>query len=61
MKRLAAMPGITGVWQVSGRAEVSFEIMVAVDLAYAQVHSVRGDLAILARTLGVVVTGRGAC
>jgi len=61
MGRLAVLPGITGVWQVSGRAEVSFEMMVAMDLAYAQGHSVRGDLAILARTVGVVLTGRGAC
>lgn len=61
MGRLAVLPGITGVWQVSGRAKVSFDAMVAMDLAYAKVHSVRGDLAILARTVGVVVTGRGAC
>ncbi len=60
MGRLAVLPGITGVWQVSGRAEVSFDAMVAMDLAYAQAHSVAGDLAILARTVGVVVTGRGA-
>jgi lipopolysaccharide/colanic/teichoic acid biosynthesis glycosyltransferase len=60
MGRLAVLPGITGVWQVSGRAEVSFEDMVAMDLAYARSHSVAGDLAILWRTLGVVLTGRGA-
>ena len=60
MGRLAVLPGITGVWQVSGRAEVSFDAMVAMDLAYATGHSVAGDLAILARTVGVVVTGRGA-
>jgi lipopolysaccharide/colanic/teichoic acid biosynthesis glycosyltransferase len=60
MGRLSVLPGITGVWQVSGRAEVSFEDMVAMDLAYARGHSVAGDLAILWRTLGVVLTGRGA-
>jgi lipopolysaccharide/colanic/teichoic acid biosynthesis glycosyltransferase len=60
MGRLAVLPGITGVWQVSGRAEVSFDAMVAMDLAYAQRHSLAGDLAILARTVGVVVTGHGA-
>ena len=58
--RLAVLPGITGVWQVSGRAEVSFEAMVAMDLAYARGATLRGDLAILARTFGVVVSGRGA-
>jgi lipopolysaccharide/colanic/teichoic acid biosynthesis glycosyltransferase len=58
--RLAVLPGITGVWQVSGRAEVSFEQMVAMDLAYAKRPTVAGDIAILARTVGVVLTGRGA-
>jgi lipopolysaccharide/colanic/teichoic acid biosynthesis glycosyltransferase len=60
MGRLAVLPGITGVWQVSGRAEVSFDTMVAMDLAYARGHSLFGDLAILARTVAVVVTGHGA-
>lgn len=60
MGRLAVLPGITGVWQVSGRAEVSFDAMVAMDIAYARKPTVRGDLAILARTVGVVLTGRGA-
>ncbi|MGQ0566314.1 MAG: sugar transferase [Gemmobacter sp.] len=60
MGRLAVLPGITGVWQVSGRAEVGFDAMVAMDLAYARQHSLAGDLAILARTAGVVATGRGA-
>ena len=60
MGRLAVLPGITGVWQVSGRAEVSFDDMVAMDIAYANRPTVAGDLAILARTVGVVLTGRGA-
>ena len=60
MGRLAVLPGITGVWQVSGRAEVSFDDMVAMDIAYARRPTVTGDLAILARTVGVVLTGRGA-
>ena len=60
MGRLAVLPGITGVWQVSGRAEVGFDDMVAMDLAYAKGATLRGDLAILARTFGVVLTGRGA-
>ena len=60
MGRLAVLPGITGVWQVSGRAEVGFDAMVAMDLAYAKRATLRGDLAILARTFGVVLTGRGA-
>jgi lipopolysaccharide/colanic/teichoic acid biosynthesis glycosyltransferase len=60
MGRLAGLPGITGVWQVSGRAEVSFEAMVAMDVGYLAAPSLGRDLGILARTLGVVVTGRGA-
>ena len=54
------LPGITGVGQVSGRAEVSFDDMVAMDLAYARGPSILGDLAILLRTVGVVLNGRGA-
>jgi lipopolysaccharide/colanic/teichoic acid biosynthesis glycosyltransferase len=58
--RLAALPGITGVWQVSGRADVSFEDMVRMDVAYARGATLRGDLRLLWRTVGVVLGGRGA-
>jgi lipopolysaccharide/colanic/teichoic acid biosynthesis glycosyltransferase len=60
MGRLAVLPGITGVWQVSGRAEVGFDAMISMDLAYARAQSFVLDLAIIARTMGVVLTGRGA-
>ena len=53
-------PGITGIWQVSGRADVSFEDMVEMDISYARALSLRLDLAILLLTVPAVLTGRGA-
>lgn len=58
--RLKALPGITGVWQVSGRADVSFEEMVEMDIAYARSVSLRRDLAVLFLTIPAVLSGRGA-
>jgi lipopolysaccharide/colanic/teichoic acid biosynthesis glycosyltransferase len=60
MGRLAAPPGITGLWQVSGRADIGFEDMIELDLAYVRDASLATDLSILARTVGAVVSGRGA-
>ncbi len=60
MARLRAAPGITGLWQVSGRADLSFDAMIALDVAYARAPSLRTDLAILARTIPAVLSGRGA-
>jgi lipopolysaccharide/colanic/teichoic acid biosynthesis glycosyltransferase len=58
--RLAVLPGITGPWQVSGRAEIGFDEMVEMDLAYARRPSLMADLSFLARTVSAVVSGRGA-
>ncbi len=58
--RLAGLPGITGLWQVSGRAGIGFDEMVALDLAYLASPTLAGDLSILARTLRVVLTADGA-
>jgi exopolysaccharide biosynthesis polyprenyl glycosylphosphotransferase len=58
--RLATLPGITGVWQVSGRADIGFDDMVAMDLGYVRNASLRTDLLILLRTFRAVVSGRGA-
>jgi lipopolysaccharide/colanic/teichoic acid biosynthesis glycosyltransferase len=60
MGRLATLPGITGLWQVSGRADIGFDDMVELDLAYVRDASLATDLAILRRTVGAVVSGRGA-
>lgn len=58
--RLAVKPGITGVWQVSGRADVGFDQMIEMDLAYANTRTVLLDLILIALTFRAVFTGRGA-
>ena len=60
LERLSVLPRITGLWQVSGRAEVGFDDMVRMDLAYARDNHLLRDLSILARTLRAVLSGRGA-
>jgi exopolysaccharide biosynthesis polyprenyl glycosylphosphotransferase len=59
-KRLQVAPGLTGLWQVSGRSSVNFEEMVVFDLAYIQNWSLSLDLSILLRTIPAVITGGGA-
>lgn len=59
-RRLDVLPGLTGMWQVMGRSEVSFDEMVAMDIAYVDQRSLRMDLALLAQTVPAVLTGRGA-
>lgn len=59
-RRLAVTPGVTGLWQVSGRARLSFEESVALDLAYIQRRSLALNLLILARTVPAVLNGDGA-
>ena len=58
--RLEAKPGLTGIWQVSGRADVGFDKMIDMDLAYVRSRSIWLDLALLALTGRAVVSGRGA-
>ncbi len=60
VQRLGVKPGITGPWQVGGRSNGT-EGMVQQDLAYVADWSIATDLKILARTIPVVLTGRGAC
>jgi lipopolysaccharide/colanic/teichoic acid biosynthesis glycosyltransferase len=59
-ERLAALPGITGLWQVKGRGVVSFTEMVRMDIEYVRRQSFLLDLEILLSTLPAVVSGRGA-
>jgi lipopolysaccharide/colanic/teichoic acid biosynthesis glycosyltransferase len=59
-KRLAALPGITGYWQVKGRGQVSFEEMIRMDLEYIQNASMWRDLKILFLTIPAVLSRRGA-
>lgn len=56
----ALRPGITGLWQVSGRNNTTYAKRVALDVSYAQERTMIGDLGILLRTVAVVVTGHGA-
>ncbi len=60
LRRLDMLPGITGIWQVSGRADVGFDEMIEMDIAYIRAASLALDLKIMLRTVGAVVSGRGA-
>lgn len=59
-RRLAVKPGITGLYQVTARSQVPFSRMLALDLEYIERRSLGLDLAIMVRTVGVMLTGRGA-
>ncbi len=58
--RLRVLPGLTGLWQVSGRSSSSFETYKRLDLYYVDNWSLRHDAEICARTVRVVMSGRGA-
>ncbi len=58
-RRLDAIPGITGLWQVSGRNRLSFDAMVRLDVQYLNNWSLGTDLRILMRTLPVLLRGEG--
>jgi exopolysaccharide biosynthesis polyprenyl glycosylphosphotransferase len=59
-RRLSMKPGITCLWQVSGRNGIDFEDWMRLDLAYIDTWSLRLDVQILLRTVPVVITARGA-
>jgi len=59
-RRLSMKPGITGLWQVSGRSQLDFEEWMLLDLEYIDDWSLLLDLVILLRTIPVVLLGRGA-
>jgi exopolysaccharide biosynthesis polyprenyl glycosylphosphotransferase len=59
-RRLGAIPGMTGYWQISGRSNLSFEEMVSLDLYYIENWSLSFDVKIILRTLGAVVRREGA-
>lgn len=58
--RLKVKPGITGLWQISGRADISFDKMIDMDLAYGASRSTLLDLMIIFLTFRTVLSGRGA-
>ncbi|WP_261309872.1 sugar transferase [Burkholderia stabilis] len=57
---LAVRPGITGLWQISGRNDTGYASRVALDVRYVRTRSMSGDLRILIKTIGVVARGTGA-
>jgi exopolysaccharide biosynthesis polyprenyl glycosylphosphotransferase len=58
--RLGAVPGMTGYWQTSGRSDLAFEEMVRLDLYYIENWSLSFDLKIILKTLGAVLSRKGA-
>jgi exopolysaccharide biosynthesis polyprenyl glycosylphosphotransferase len=59
-KRYLVLPGITGLWQVSGRAELDFDDLVRLDFLYLERWSMMLDLSILIKTIPAVLSRRGA-
>ena len=60
MERLKAVPGLTGLWQVSGRSQIGFSEWMQLDLEYIDNWSLSLDLDILLKTLPAVLRGTGA-
>ncbi len=58
-RRLEGLPGITGLWQVSGRNQISFDEMVKLDVKYLEDWSLTTDIGILFRTIPVLLRGEG--
>ena len=58
---LEAKPGVTGLWQVTGRSRTTFDEMVRLDLRYARTYSFWTDIKILLATPRAVISGKGAC
>ncbi len=60
MRRFSVMPGMTCLWQISGRSDTTFDRWIELDLQYIDNWSLRMDLSILARTFPAIVRGTGA-
>ncbi len=58
--RLEVRPGLTGLWQVSGRNELDFDQRLRLDIAYIRNRSLTLDILLILKTFGAVFTGRGA-
>lgn len=59
-ERLSCLPGLTCIWQVSGRSDVSFEQWVRMDLDYIKTWNLGADVKLIFKTIGVVFSSRGA-
>ncbi|WP_455354774.1 sugar transferase [Streptomyces sp. SYSU K217416] len=60
MRRLSVKPGLTGLWQVSGRSDLTWHETVSLDLRYVDNWSLGWDMDVMARTVRAVLNGRGA-
>lgn len=60
MNLLTVKPGLTGLWQIKGRSEVSYDERVRLDMYYIRNYSIWLDLQILLQTIPAVLKGRGA-
>ena len=60
-RRLSVKPGITCIWQISGRANIDFSGQVQLDVDYIEQQNIWTDLLILTRTIPAVLSGKGAC
>ena len=60
-RRLAIKPGITCIWQISGRSEIDFSGQVRLDVDYIEQQGFWKDVEILVRTVPAVLSGKGAC
>ncbi len=59
-RRLEVKPGLTCIWQVSGRSELAFDQQVTLDVQYIDSHSIFLDIALLLKTIPAILSGRGA-
>ena len=59
-RRYEVLPGMTGLWQISGRSDLTFDELVRLDFQYLEAWSVSLDLAIIAKTIPAVIRRRGA-
>lgn len=59
-RRLEIIPGLTCLWQVSGRSDIDFEGQVRLDVQYLESQSLKGDIILLLKTIPAVLSGRGA-
>jgi lipopolysaccharide/colanic/teichoic acid biosynthesis glycosyltransferase len=60
LRRHEVKPGLTGLWQISGRKDVTWEDRMRMDVRYVETFSLSSDLRILLKTIKVVIVGRGA-
>jgi lipopolysaccharide/colanic/teichoic acid biosynthesis glycosyltransferase len=60
-RRFKVFPGITGIWQISGRSDLSFDEMINLDIYYLENWALSMDLEIILKTIPAVLTSKGAC